>query len=460
LKIDRHNKRIRSEKKKSELRSKDISSVTDYHTDPEYKKITKELGEALEIDSMKELIKDTLVLLGRSSKISKFIPEVLSSELDFDTLLVKRQPTEVEDSLSEREHMIINEYNLINEFLKSKLSIRRYCLKHRVPEYRLSFMVNYFREHGKVSSLDLYPRRQVELPSSEELLSMIEMLYAQRGYIASTWSEFVRLFKVQFPQFSCYSYSYLQRRLKKAVKVHPVKIREASKKRSLAGSLKIRLEIIMRLCVLYQRDYNIVYIDESSVQDANYMQTALGSSEYPPLIKVPASTYCVNVLAAFSARGVEAIQFSTMGFISETFFYWFKSVHKKLKRESNKKRPKICFFMDNCSIHRSQSLLHYIQKHRVEVIFNVSRTPELNPIEMMFSHIKADLRQTVFFDNWKIIELYCINIRKLTAEMSEGIIRQVFKHGEWVIRRLEAAEDAGKQKWIDNIKLNKLFYNR
>ena len=49
---------------------------------------------------------------------------------------------------------------------------------------------------------------------------------------------------------------------------------------------------------------------------------------------------------------------------------------------------KLCFFMDNLSVHRSKKVLGKLDELGIRYIFNLSYSPQFNPIELTFSKVK------------------------------------------------------------------------
>ena len=60
---------------------------------------------------------------------------------------------------------------------------------------------------------------------------------------------------------------------------------------------------------------------------------------------------------------------------------------KKLRAKSAK-QP-IALFMDNLMVHKSRELKEWYSKLNIKPVFNVSYSPEFNPIEAVFSKVKA-----------------------------------------------------------------------
>ena len=57
------------------------------------------------------------------------------------------------------------------------------------------------------------------------------------------------------------------------------------------------------------------------------------------------------------------------------------------------KNRKIALFMDNLSVHRSRKVTEYMDRLGFKYIFNAPYCPQFNPIEMVFSMMKAKYKK-------------------------------------------------------------------
>ena len=79
--------------------------------------------------------------------------------------------------------------------------------------------------------------------------------------------------------------------------------------------------------------------------------------------------------------GVELIHIHYTAVTSERFInylYW-------LKRKNNNK---LAIFMDNLNVHRSKEVKEFYRDNDISCLYNVSYSPEFNPIESVFSQVK------------------------------------------------------------------------
>ena len=63
-------------------------------------------------------------------------------------------------------------------------------------------------------------------------------------------------------------------------------------------------------------------------------------------------------------------------------------VYLKELRKKHRKRP-IALFMDRLNVHKANSVKPWYEKLKITPIFNARYSPETNPIEAVFSKVKA-----------------------------------------------------------------------
>lgn len=70
-----------------------------------------------------------------------------------------------------------------------------------------------------------------------------------------------------------------------------------------------------------------------------------------------------------------------------------KKFNKFIMDIMNKYGNQYSYLMDNASIHKNLTLKDYIEKNKINVIYNIPYCPEFNPIELLFSPLKNNLSQ-------------------------------------------------------------------
>ncbi len=106
------------------------------------------------------------------------------------------------------------------------------------------------------------------------------------------------------------------------------------------------------------------------------------------IFKEESVQYSFSVIAAISTRRVEAVQIiegTTDSVVFENFIY--KMLNNLRSQEATKKRE-IALILDNVSFHKNHRVLSTIEAFKATVLFNAEYSPELNPIEQYFNHMK------------------------------------------------------------------------
>ena len=80
--------------------------------------------------------------------------------------------------------------------------------------------------------------------------------------------------------------------------------------------------------------------------------------------------------------------------------------------------------MDNARIHHSKIVKEYMYKTKNEIIFNAPYSPEMNPIEHLFSKIKGIIRnKKTNTETKKLIK----NIKKALSKVTQKEIENYYK---------------------------------
>ena len=83
-------------------------------------------------------------------------------------------------------------------------------------------------------------------------------------------------------------------------------------------------------------------------------------------------------------------------------------------------RPNDIVIMDNLSAHKSEPTLELIRRVGAEVLFLPPYSPDLNPIEKMWSKIKNSLRSSAARDLPKLIDAIALALNKVSAQNAIG----------------------------------------
>ena len=96
---------------------------------------------------------------------------------------------------------------------------------------------------------------------------------------------------------------------------------------------------------------------------------------------------------------------------AERFVQWFKTKVAPILGRHDRREDHSVLVLDNCSIHLDPRVLEMVEKAGAKIIFSSPYSPELNPIEFMFSEWKSFLKRNHidFTKNWYNTHLAAIN---------------------------------------------------
>lgn len=106
-------------------------------------------------------------------------------------------------------------------------------------------------------------------------------------------------------------------------------------------------------------------------------------------VAVPKSHWTtLTLVAAVTTRGMKAAEVYVGPMTTERFFEWVK------KRLSRIIKPNSIVVMDNLRAHKNPKIRNFIESLGAQVWFLPPYSPDLNPIEKLFSKSKAYLRKS------------------------------------------------------------------
>ena len=88
--------------------------------------------------------------------------------------------------------------------------------------------------------------------------------------------------------------------------------------------------------------------------------------------------------------------------------------------------------LDNVSIHHSKLFKSYILTNNLNIIYNVPYSPEYNPIELMFSKLKKNVKD--FYDNFTLNKLK-FNINNSFMSITSTDLFHYFKHSFFLLMK-------------------------
>lgn len=135
-------------------------------------------------------------------------------------------------------------------------------------------------------------------------------------------------------------------------------------------------------------------------------------------ILCPTTFEKVGTCAAVSPRNGSLYSLAFDGFDSDTFIYYLRWLLKVIKT-----KKKIVLVLDNASSHKSHKVKEFVAKHqkRLELLYLPPYSPDLNPIERVWKHLRYHVTHNVYFETIEALENAIINYLKEHFKPNKGL---------------------------------------
>lgn len=128
----------------------------------------------------------------------------------------------------------------------------------------------------------------------------------------------------------------------------------------------------------------IFFGDESAIRSDHHAGTTWAPKGQTPVVRATGKRFRLNLLSAISAQG--ALNFMvTTGTVAAPQFCEF------LDRLMHGRRRKVFLVLDGHSLHKSKAVAEHVARFggRLELFFLPPYSPELNPDELVWNHVKT-----------------------------------------------------------------------
>ncbi|KAK8810448.1 hypothetical protein WA158_002781 [Blastocystis sp. Blastoise] len=184
---------------------------------------------------------------------------------------------------------------------------------------------------------------------------------------------------------------------------------------------KLRIEVFKEVFRIKQRGTCIVYLDEVHWGFNNYAQKGWGFKNQKIYYHTVSKRLPVTAIATISSNGNGYAEIFGCSVNGAIFLEFFEKCIKEYKKTEND----LCFYMDNAPIHIEQ-LLEIAERYGVKVIFGPPYTPEMNPIEHIFSIWKSRVESSII--SWINLENFYQKLEDVWNKLSRNEIRRCIEH--------------------------------
>jgi transposase len=142
---------------------------------------------------------------------------------------------------------------------------------------------------------------------------------------------------------------------------------------------------------------DIYFGDEANVSTVNYkLAKTIGKKGVTPIVKRTSARFKVNMLSAVSMRGETRFMVTEKSVNTDVFIEFLA---KLIKGATNP----IFLILDNHPIHKSAKVAEFVAKQqgRLKIFYLPPYSPELNPDEQVWNHVKNHSLSRELIDNLK-----------------------------------------------------------
>lgn len=158
------------------------------------------------------------------------------------------------------------------------------------------------------------------------------------------------------------------------------------------GHKNTRLHVIKTLIELLKSGKEMVSVDETQL-NRSLTKSHAWAKKSTRLITTPAEIGGpVHICAAIIKDKVLGYMIRNQRITSYSYKLFLMGVIHTLKEMDPKFRDNYFIFMDNATAHKRKMLKDWIEVQGITVLCNAAMTPQINPIEYVFSIFKNDLR--------------------------------------------------------------------
>jgi len=137
----------------------------------------------------------------------------------------------------------------------------------------------------------------------------------------------------------------------------------------------------------------IFFLDEAAVRSDAHRGTTWGKRGETPIVKNSGGRFGMKIISAISPRGDMRFKFIEDRMNSAKFIQFLKRLHKDAGQP-------ILVITDNAKYHHSKETQKFIKENEDEIIleFIPAYSPELNPDEQVWNHLKMRLGKCFIFN--------------------------------------------------------------
>jgi transposase len=137
-----------------------------------------------------------------------------------------------------------------------------------------------------------------------------------------------------------------------------------------------------------KEDAEILFADETATKADHHPGYSYARRGQRAKMAVPRPHIRVNQISALGVEGTVAFMTYTKSFSEAVFIQFLEQLIKDAKK-------KILLIVDQLPAHKTEAVAEWIEQHKdkIEVFYLSTYSPELNPVEYMNNHMKAEVNK-------------------------------------------------------------------
>jgi len=317
-------------------------------------------------------------------------------------------------------HADVLRLKVINNF-ENKIKNSENAKRTRLTIEKVRSIITTYKKEKRV----LCKKRGRCILYREEELTYIKEYFTLQGNVGKTLMHLQLDLGLKFDKApSYYSLTTIHRVLKKfKFSYKKIKVLNVNSNSYENKERRKAVSFYLLECIAMYR--KIIFIDETGICFNIHPKYGFSLRGTSPYFESAPESVNYSIVMSMDRYGIVSYMVFTESIKTEDFIaYLYLMVPKEYDDFKNKK---LVFFMDNCSIHKSEMFKNSIEQDYV-VLYNAPYTPYLNPIEQAFSFIKRRVRSASpksFIElNNAIFEASCM----VTSSISRSFVYSSLKY--------------------------------
>ena len=157
--------------------------------------------------------------------------------------------------------------------------------------------------------------------------------------------------------------------------------------------LRSYCESVMTQCILYERGFECIYIDEFHISGHRSKVKGWSFKDEKSAIISTIDSFSMYFTLAVSEKHIYGIMANEKAFTAKIFIHFLDKLLELKNKITKESENRTCFIIDNVSIHKTVEVKEFAKKRWIHMITISSYSPALNGAETIIQAIKSKIKQ-------------------------------------------------------------------